>query len=72
MILRKIGFTGGNINPLFKMKKDEKGEVNLVLYIDESLLNRNLEAIHVTVELLQTNGLVLKACHVRLIFLTIT
>ena len=43
------------------MKKHKKGIMNIALYLDENLLIGDPEAAEEIIELLQRNGLILKA-----------
>ena len=38
---RKVSFTGDNINPCIYMKKNTKGIIYIVFYIDNDIMKRN-------------------------------
>ena len=40
-----LGFIGGNINPCLSVKKNAKGVVYIVLYIDDNFMVRDMVAI---------------------------
>jgi len=58
--LKKLGFTGGDVDPCLFMKKYEKGLVYIALYVDDNLMVGHPEAIDDTIALLRAEGLNLK------------
>ena len=41
-ILKKVGFTGANVDPYIYIKKSMKGIVYIVLYVDNDLMIGNM------------------------------
>ena len=59
-ILKKIGFTGGDVDPCLFVRRSSKGICFIAIYVDDNLLVGHPAAIEETIELLKENGLVLK------------
>ena len=59
-ILKKIGFTGGDVDPCLYMKKSKKGLVFIALYVDDNLMVGHPKAIDEAIEGMKKHGLVLK------------
>ena len=59
-ILKKIGFSGGFIDPCLFSRKNENGLVLIALYVDDNLMIGHSEAINEAIAQLRQNGLVLK------------
>ena len=59
-ILKKIGFTGGDVDPCLFVKRSSKGICFIAIYVDDNLLVGHPAAIEETIELLKENGLILK------------
>ena len=59
-ILTNLGFIGGNIDPCFYAERSAKGTNFVALYLDNNLVESNIEAIDNTITALKENGLVLK------------
>lgn len=59
-ILRKIGFTGGDVDPCLFVKKSSKGIVYIALYVDDNLLVGHPEAIDDAIQQMKKHGLILK------------
>ena len=58
--LKKIGFTRGNVDVCFCMKKSTKVMIYIALYVNDDLMRGNFEAIDETVEQLKKSWLVLQ------------
>ena len=74
-ILKKIGFSGGFIDPCLFSRENENGIVLIGLYVDDNLMVGHSEAIQEVIAQLKNHGLVLKVedifqiiCLVRLKF----
>ena len=50
VMLRNIGFEGGNIDPCLFIRKDHRDLCMVAVYVDNSILVRNLKAIDATIE----------------------
>ena len=59
-ILRKIRFTGGDVNPCLFVKKSSKGIVFITLYVDDNLLVGHPDAIEDAIQQMKKHGLILK------------
>ena len=59
-ILKKIGFSGGEIDPCLFSKKTESGIVIVALYVDDNLMIGHEKAIEEMIVQLEENGLKLK------------
>ena len=58
--LRKIGFKGGYPDPCLMTRHDKNGIVFTSIWVDDSLLVGNTEAVDATIEDLRKEGFVLK------------
>jgi len=59
-ILKKIGFTGGTIDPCLMMRKNQHGIVYIAIYVDDCLLLGDKKAIEKVVEDVKKEGLNVK------------
>ena len=59
-ILKKIGFTGGDVDPCLFMKESSKGLVYVALYVDDNLIVGHRAAIDDAIKQMKKHGLVLK------------
>ena len=59
-ILKKIGFVGGDADPCLMMRKNKSGVVYIAIWVDNSFLFGNDEAIHATIDNMKREGLSLK------------
>ena len=59
-ILRKIGFTGGDVDPCLFVKKSSLGIVFIALYVDDNLLIGHPKAIEDAIEQMKKHGFILK------------
>lgn len=59
-ILKKIGFTGGDVDPCLFMKRSSKGLVYIALFVDDNLLVGHPAAIKDAIEQMKRHGLILK------------
>ena len=59
-ILKRIGFTGGDVDPCLYMKKSKKGLVFIALYVDDNLMVSHPKAIVDAIEGMKKHGLILK------------
>jgi hypothetical protein len=59
-ILKKMDFTGGQVNPCLMMKENTKGIVFIAIYVDDCLLVGNQGAIDETIAGLKQHGFKLK------------
>ena len=58
--LRKIGFTGGYADPCMMVRRDKHGIVFIAVYVDDSLLIGNDEAIEAVIRDIEDSGFKLK------------
>ena len=58
--LRKINFTGGNADPCLMVRRDKHGIVFIAVYVDDSLLIGNDEAIDAVIKDIEESGFKLK------------
>ena len=59
-ILRKIGFTGGNVDPCLMFYKSKKGQVFMAIYVDDCLCVGDDDAIDEVIKKIKQEGLKLK------------
>ena len=59
-ILRKIGFTGGDVDPCLFVNKSLKGIMFIALYVDDNLLVGHPDAIEDAIQQMKKHGLILK------------
>jgi histone deacetylase 1/2 len=59
-ILKKIGFTGGLVDPCLFSKVDKMGTCYVVLYVDDNLIIGDEKAVQETITQLQKHGLIPK------------
>ena len=59
-ILRKIGFTGGDVDPCLFVKQSSLGIVFIALYVDDNLLVGHPKAIEDAIQQMKKHGLILK------------
>ena len=59
-ILRRIGFTGGTVDPCLMFYRSEKGQVFMAIYVDDCLCIGDKEAIKEVIEKMEAEGLKLK------------
>ena len=59
-ILKKIGFTGGDIDPCLFSKKSKKGLCFIAIYVDDNLMIGHNAAIEDAIRWLKKENLVLK------------
>jgi histone deacetylase 1/2 len=59
-ILRKIGFTGGDVDPCLFVKYSSLGIVFIALYVDDNLLVGHPKAIEDAIQQMKKHGLILK------------
>ena len=60
MIFKKIGFTGGKVEPCLYSKKWELGLCYVAIYVEDNLIVRHPAAIVDTIKCLREEGLTLK------------
>ena len=60
VILRQIGFVGGNVDPYLLMRMYKCGTVYVVLYVDDNLVVGHSAAVMDTIWKIEWNGLTLK------------
>ena len=58
--LKKIGFVGGVADPCLFMRENEKGIVYIAIWVDDSLMVGNKQAIDSTIDELKKEGFILK------------
>ena len=59
-VLKKIGFVGGDADPCLMMRKNKSGVVYIAIWVNDSLLISNDNAIHATINDMKKEGLSLK------------
>ena len=59
-ILRKIRFTGGDVDPYLFIKKSSKGIVFIARYVDDNLLVGHPDAIEDAIQQMKKRGIILK------------
>ncbi len=59
-ILKKIGFTGGDVDPCLYMKQSKKGLIFIALYVDDNLIVSHQKVTNDTIEGMTKHGLLLK------------
>jgi hypothetical protein len=59
-ILKRIGFTGGEVEPCSFFRRDEDGIVFIAVYVDYNLIVGSPKAVNKTIDQLKRQGLVLK------------
>jgi len=59
-ILRKIGLTGGNVNPCLMCYKSKRGRVFMAIYVDNCLCIGDDKAIEEVIKKIESEGLKLK------------
>jgi hypothetical protein len=59
-VLTELGFEGGQVNPCLMMKKNDKGIVNIAIYVDDYLMVGDKAAIEDVIAGLKSRGFKLK------------
>jgi len=59
-ILKRIGFTEGEVDPCLFFRRDEDGIVFIAVYVDDNLIVGSPKAVNKTIDQLKRQGLVLK------------